>query len=66
MRVTFSIFRREIFCIDIERDLEEFEWEDEEEEEEEEEEEDEEEEEEEDEFLRWGEPAVFERNVFTP
>jgi hypothetical protein len=79
VRVAFSIFNREIFSINIDRELElledwedwegkedDEEYEDEEYEDEDEEEEDEDEEEDEEGFLRWGEPAVFERTVFTP
>ena len=76
MRVAFSIFNREIFSINIDRELELLEdWEDwegkedeEEYEDEDEDEEDDEEDEEEDEesFLRWGEPAAFDRTVFSP
>lgn len=58
LRLSFSLFGREIWALQVDQDHGKFlELEDDSEEYEEEEEEEEQ-------PLRWGEPAVFERNVF--
>ena len=78
MYVSFSIFGKEIFCLDIQQnDVESLDFDDFVEEEEGEEEGEEEVEEEEEEIqyeeicwgeqvFRWGEPHEFQRNVFVP
>lgn len=67
MRVSFSIFGREIWSLNIDReeDVEILEWDDFIQEDDEEDE-DEEEDEEDEETLRWGEPACFNRTIFSP
>jgi hypothetical protein len=74
--VSFSIFGKEVFCLDIQQNVESLDFDDFVEEEEGEEEEGDEEVEEEEvqyeevcwgeQVFRWGEPHEFQRNIFVP